>query len=191
MNTEHLSLARSFAAEYGFIIGLSWGITFILFVLGTINVNSILLLTSYIFIFLQPFIAFYYGWRFKQHLYVGERVSFFSAWYFAALLMGYACIVCACIQFVYFQFFDNGAFFTAMNEIFNNPEMLKLIKQESEASQNSDLMEIYKQSQQIWDTFSEMSAFQKTLNFLSNNIFIGFFLSIPVAIIAHLKCVAK
>ncbi|MBO4397992.1 MAG: DUF4199 domain-containing protein [Bacteroidaceae bacterium] len=188
MNTEHFSFARSFASEYGIILGISWGISFLLFVMTLTHLNIIFSFLFAISFIILPFIAIYLGWRFKQHLNPGEKVSFAIAWFFAFLLIANASLVCAGIEFGYLQFFDKGAMMDAINQIVRNPETETFYRQMAESSKKPEIMNIYNTNIESLNILSSASPLELTISLLSQNITLGFFLSFVVAFVASRRC---
>lgn len=180
MNYEHYKMARSFATEYGTFLGIEWSIVFVSFVMA-ITQESLIGPFACMFLFgLAPIFALYFAWRFKQKLDVGEQFSYGIAWIFSAFMFLYASLLSGVVEFVYFQYLDEGQLFGAFQKALNMPEMVEQYK----AMGCEELLETTRM--QLGE-LEMLSPLDLTLNIFGNNIFFSFILSFLVAVVAHMK----
>ena len=180
MNLEHYKMAQGFAIEYGTILGLSWLITFAFMIAGMCT-NGLLYLSMGLFgLGVTAVLPFYLAWRFKQHLDVGEQVSFFIAWLLAMLMFLYACIFAGVGEFVYFTYMDHGRLMQVFHDVLFAPE----VEAQYRAAGAADMLDMARMQ---FDMMRNMTPMQLTLILFENNLFLSLFMSLPVAIVARLK----
>ena len=92
----------------------------------------------------------------------------------AQLLAG---VLCMFVQYMYFRYFDNGHFLSALTDMYTNPQYDDLMKQ---------LMPDSK-PQNVLDSFSKITLNELALNFMVINSFFAIILSIPTAIVARVR----
>lgn len=169
---------RTYAMHFGAYMGIYWTLKFIL-----LPLSFTIPFLSFLFIGLTlgvPFMGYYYLKSFRDK-YCGGYISFSKAMIFVILVYFFASMIVSVAHFIYFQYIDDGLVFNAIKS--TSDQLLAL----NENSADYDLLK---------DTFSELltswndlTATDITLANFSRNIYIGFILSIPTAILG--KRIAK
>lgn len=109
--------------------------------------------------------------RFRDHVLDG-RISFRRAFGYSLLTYGYAALLMAAAQYVYFQFIDDGFLISRYNEMAVNPDF-------------KTAMGIYgmkpEELKQAIDAIASLRPIDIALQFLTVNIMLGVIISLPVA----------
>lgn len=162
---EALFQVRAFARQDGALLGLIWIISFAaLIFMPQSMLNSLLMMAT-------PFIV---GWRlikFRNYA-LGGSISFKRALVYCLYSFFYASLILAVSQMLYFSYLDNGRFADMLN------------------STISQALPVYKaygvNTRQLTDavaTITSLSALEIAFMFMLQNLCIGFFLSMPIALI--------
>lgn len=176
--------SRAYATEYGTFLGVAWVIVFALYVLGICNMNMLFMFVACIGICMLPFVAFYFAWRYKQHLEPGEKLPFFSAWMFSIMMFVYACLLTGAAEYVYFAYMDDGALLGQFYSVLEDEETIKLYKQMG----LSETLGILRES---LDEMSKLSPLDMALMLFNQNFFMSIILSISTAFVASMKSKRK
>lgn len=105
-------------------------------------------------------------------------ISFKKKFLYAFLTFMYSIIVLTFAQFIYFQFFDNGAFINQYAEIFNNPDYKEMFK---ELNITADVRK------QFIEVLTSLRPIDLALQFMTTNLVIGSILSLIVAMFVRNK----
>ena len=166
---------QRYAMLFGTYLGAFWILTSIFFPLA-------LKMPFFIFIFISfticsPFLAYRYT-RIYRDKACENAITFPQAWLFTVLLYMFAAILTAAAHYIYFRFIDNGfiinTYEARIDEVF--------------AQSTLPDMEVYKtQIKEAIDTLRALSPIELTIQLMSNNIFWGAILAIPIALFAMKK----
>lgn len=115
--------------------------------------------------------------RFRDNVLDGV-ITFGRALLYGMLVYFYASLLMAAAQFVYFQFIDQGFLMTQYATIVSTPEFKSMIKAYGMRPEDTDL---------IIDNISALRPIDIALQFFSLNIIMGFFVSLPVAVMLKSK----
>jgi uncharacterized membrane protein YhdT len=160
---------KAFARQSGVFLALLWLASFAAMMYAPQSPwGSLLAITT-------PFLV---GWllkRFRDGALEG-RISFRRSFAFSVLTFFYASMIFALGQYVYFRFLDHGAFLTnLLNDI-------KVIK-EAYAQNGMSVKELEDGATLV----GALSPIQLAFMFMMQNIFVGFVLSVPVALVCKKK----
>lgn len=172
--------SRAYAMEYGTFLGIAWVVVFALYVYGICNMNALFMFVACVSICILPFVAFYFAWRYKQHLEPGEKLPFFSAWMFSLMMFVYASLFTGAAEYIYFAYFDDGSLLGQFYSVFEDGETRRLYEQMG----LSDTLNIIKDS---LDDMAKLSPLDIALMLFNQNIFTTFILSVPTAFVAALR----
>lgn len=172
--------SRAYAMEYGTFLGVAWIAVFALYVYGILGTDALLMLFACIGFCTLPFVAFYFAWRYKQHLEPEERLPFFGAWIFVVTMFVYSCLITGAAEYFYFAYMDEGALVECFRSIVEDREVIGLYEQMGMA----DTWQMLKSSV---DDMAGLSPLDVTLMLFNQNIFVSLILSIPAAFIASMK----
>lgn len=166
---------KAFARQDGFFLGCLWIFTFacligsmseptlqIGFIAGTIT---------------TPIMTYRLLKRYRDRI-IGGTISFRRAFCFVALMVVYASIIMAAATFVYFYFFDKGAFLSHLNQQLSIPEIRNSFAQAGMDSKMLDeQLGIMSQSRPVDLAFS----------IFCNSTVMGFLMAIIIGIIGKTK----
>jgi len=168
MTVDEYKQLKAFVSQDGIFLAAIWTLSFACFVgqfsfplLGTIS--SVLALVS-------PFFALKRMRRYRDWG-LGGTISFKRALVYGVLLFFYASLLFALIQYVYFQFIDNGYLVQQYNLMMEGKSMQELLK----------AYNLKQQMEQSLEMLGQMTAIEKAINILPFNITVGFLLSVPMA----------
>lgn len=121
--------ARTFAREYGTLLGGAWIVMFAGALTSVRTGNafaSIVMILGGVACLILPF---FFALRYKNKPFnVEEGITFFHAVYFSFIMYFYASMIAAATTFIYFQWMDNGAFidglYAAIDELEKNQQNL-------------------------------------------------------------------
>ncbi|MCM1313325.1 MAG: DUF4199 domain-containing protein [Bacteroides sp.] len=172
--------SRAYATEYGTFLGIAWVVVFALYVYGVCNMEPLSMLMASVGICMLPFVAFYFAWRYKQHLEPGSKLPFFSAWIFSLMMFVYASLFTGAAEYVYFAYMDDGALLGQFYSVIDTGETKDLYGRMGQ----SDLWTVIKDT---LDSMSKLSPLDMALMLFNQNIFVSFILSVPTAFVASMK----
>ena len=111
MNTQTNKEFYQNAMRNGTILGAVWSIMYLLLFAGTTNMLSIF--TCLILYFTSPFIAAKLAIKFRRNE-CENRMGYMQAWTFVFYMYICATLLSALVSYIYFRFFDEGAFFMSL-----------------------------------------------------------------------------
>lgn len=166
---------KAFARQDGFFIGLLWIITFACFI-GSMSTPDLQI--GFIGgVLLTPIITFLRLKHFRDKVLDGV-ISYRRAVAFVMFTLGYASIIIAAATFVYFYFFDNGAFLQTIRESIERPEIQQSFKQMGmDMALLNEQMTLFGQSRPIDFAF----------NMFWNGMTTGFVLSLIMGVFGRRK----
>lgn len=177
MDTIDYKMARTYAGQYGAVVGALWIISFACFIGGLhyplLSNFSLLIGLASLFVtgaLIRKFSRTVFPVKFSQ-----------AAWMTIQIYM-YASLLMAAAQFIYFRFLDNGFLVSTYETLFQSPEYQQLLQQL--------LPGISNQTQAIDEVIGMLytiTPIQLTFNFLIYNVFLGFILAIPTGYFASRK----
>lgn len=173
INVTALIQLKAFARQDAVILFLLWLASFAVFVTQPMSSAGSLLA------FATPFLV---GWllaRFRNHALEGV-ISFRRAFAFSAYTFFYASLLFAVAQVVYFRFIDNGALATLLLNSANALEPLYRA--------NGIPVEDLRRSMAM---VGSLSPIEISFVFMMQNLFIGFVLSLPIAIVGKRAAAAR
>jgi len=169
MTPEEYKQLKAFVSQDGIYLGALWVLSFACLIgefkfqiLGTIGI--VLAIISPILVVKR--LKRYRDWG------LGGNISFRRALFYCLMLFLYASLLFALVQYIYFQFIDNGYLLQQYNLIMSSPNMQEMIK----------VYNIKEQMEEGLSTMASMTSIEKVANIMSVNIFTGIMLSIPIAI---------
>lgn len=179
MQSENLSILRRFIMEYGTILGLCWVAVFLLYVVGFRTQDGIFMMLGLVGLIGLVAVEFCLGCRLKRRsLQLGIRLTpLFSFMNIVSIFM-YACLLCGCVEYIYFAYIDKGTLFDSILAMLNAPELRNTYGE-------MGMTEYYKQAIDTVNELGTLSAFEKTLILFNQNFFASLVLSIPVAIVYY------
>ena len=166
--------------EYGTILGICWVAVFVFYVIGFRAESGLFMLLGMVGLFSLLPLEFYLGCRLKRRsVQLGIKPTPFFSFMNTLSVFMYACLLCGCVEYVYFAFIDKGALLDAVSTLLDTPE-LKL------AYSQMGMTEHYKQATEVIGELGTLSAFDKTLLLFNQNFLITLILSVPVTVVSHL-----
>lgn len=162
------------AMRYGTGMGLLWAFKFMLFPLG-LRIPFLQLL----FIILTlgvPVLGYVFAKKFRER-YCEGSISFGRAFMFTTFMFMFASLFVAVVHYVYFHYLDNGFVFNAYQEILN----------QFKTGAGSELMVSIGQMEDALNLLSGLSPLQLTFQLISQNVFYGMLMAIPIALLVMRK----
>ena len=167
INVISLIQLKAFARQDGFLLFLLWVASFAIIVHSpTSSWGSLLAMAT----------PFFVGWlliKFRDYALKGV-ISFRRALAFCVFTFFYASMLFAVAQYVYFRFMDNGAL---MSTLISTIKTLEPFYKAQGVS-----VEGLKQSITM---IGELSPVEIAFVFMMQNIFMGFFMSFPIALVTR------
>lgn len=174
---EEYKKRKSFALEYGTILGASWLCIFALYIIGIRTFDPLVMMFCYCGLFAIIIVPFVLVNRFKKkHNLPEETISYGQAVHFCILMFSYAILLTGIGEYIYFAFIDNGAVVNSFTVYLNNLELMTALK-DLNMSDMKDLM------QESIDILSTISPFDIVLSLAQINITVSIFLIFIVAAI--------
>ncbi len=168
---EEMEQLHAFARVDGVLIAGLWILSFACFV-GNF-VNPLFAVGAFGFGAFSLVFATLRLKRFRDEVRNGY-ISFRGALGYSLLQYLHAALLFAAAQFVYFQFIDHGFLITNYTTMMNTPEFL-------------DAMKIYGLKEDdiklVMQNMGAMRPIDNALQFFTTNVFIGAFISVPVALL--------
>lgn len=164
---QEFAQLKAFARQDALLLAALWIASFALIVMSPQSMLGALLA------FATPFVQ---GWllgRFRDRVRDGI-ISFRRGFAYCVYCFIYASLIFALAQYVYFRFIDGGRFVQMISE---SVKILEPVYQ-----QNSIQMESLRQAT---EQMSQLPPSQWVFTLLMQNVFIGFILSIPIALIVR------
>ena len=172
---ENFRLYTAYARIDGAIIGAMWIASFFCFIgefqLQVLNIVAIVLGLTSVF-------AGYTRLRKFRDEVLGGSITFSCATLYTILIFFYASLLMAVAQYVYFQFIDQGYLMNQYISTLSQPEYAKVVKEVygMDAKQIITLLQT---------TISTLRPIEIAFQFLTLNIILGIFLSIPIGALAR------
>lgn len=169
---EEYAQLKAYSRIDGALVGVMWAVSFCCMVAGFKNPSWSM--AAMIIGFASPIYGITRMIKYRRNV-LGNKMSYRRALGYAIMMLLYATLIMAGVQLIYFQFLDNGYFIESYAAILKSPEMV-------EAATNYGLSE-----QDIDSTIaviSEMRPVEVVIQFLSSNVLLSVFLSIPMALFA-------
>ena len=177
-----LKQTNAFAMQYGFFFGLFWILGF-WFMLNCFN-NQYSGFLYFVIMAIIPIEGYFFTKRFKRSINENFSFSFRQSFSFCFLLYLYASILLTIFVFVYFAYFDNGTFLDSYQKYLNQPEIQKMFFSQDFAQIRNELGITNKADiPSIISKMQEISPSSWALSILNLNLILGFFLSIPTALL--------
>lgn len=177
--SESISILRKFIMEYGTILGLCWTAVFALYIIGFRTQSSLCMFLGLLGLIAVAVLEFYLGCRTKKRsMQLQIRLTPLFTFMNILSIFMYACLLCGCMEYIYFAYMDKGVLLDSILLMLNTPELKNTYGQ-------MGMTDYYKQ---LTDTIAELnalSAFDKTLILLNQNFITSLIISIPVAIVSH------
>ena len=107
------------------------------------------------------------------------ELPFLSSWFLVLLIILYASIMMAFGVYIYMQFFDNGNFGAYYDQMLKETATKAMMDQ---IFANSGLT-----SEDFVAQITSLSPIRLALNLLESNIFLGFLISLPLALLSRIK----
>ncbi|MGN0220831.1 MAG: DUF4199 domain-containing protein [Prevotella sp.] len=179
MTPEEYSQLKAYARIDGLYLALLWAISFACYIAG-FSV-AFLGFTSSMLAIYSPFFAAQRMRKFRNDA-RGGSLSFLRGAAYYMLMFFYASILFALLQYVYFAFIDNGMLLDQYAKIMSSAEAAGIIQ-----SYGISMNDLNQGIAELQNSSPIMLAF----NILTFNLFIGFLLSWPTALILRRKVTEK
>lgn len=175
MTTPEYVQLRAFARIDGTYLGILWTMSFACYVIGMTHpfvgfIGTLIAVTS-------PFFAAKKLWKFRDEVREGT-ISFLRSMAYYMLMFFYASALFALLQYVYFAFIDNGMLMSQYAQIMQSKEAVSIIQ-----SYGISMRDLNQGIAELRNSSPIMLAF----NIMTFNLFVGFMLSWPTALILRRK----
>lgn len=172
---------RAYSIEYGTMIGLSWGALLLSYTYGIRDLNTFLILLSFILCSVCLLLPFLLGFRLNRKAFrAGIRVSYLQGLFISLSMFLYASIMGALITFSYFEYLDHGAFMEALFKMLNDSNMSDIYSQMGMGGEYGEMVNLLKEA-------DKSTSFEKALLMFNNDITWGIAISFLVAITVSWK----
>ena len=176
-NIEEYNKRKSFALEYGTILGAAWLCVFAAYIVGLRTFNPIAMMLCYGGLFAIIFVPFILAYRYKtKHTQPEHRISYGQAVHFCILMFSYAILLTGIGEYIYFAFMDNGAVVNSLDTYLNNEEIATALKSMN-MGEMKDIM------QENINMLSTISPFDISLSLAQINVTVSIFFIFIVAAI--------
>lgn len=168
INVMNLVQLKAFARQDGVLLALLWACSFLAVMLSPGSALGSLLALS------TPFVV---GWllaRFRDGALDGI-ISFRRAFAFSCYTFFYASLIFAAVQFVYFRFFDHGNLMSMMME---NLRVMEQAASTQGAVGKTSIAQMKETAQIV----GQLSPVQITFVIMMDNLLVGAFMSLPIAL---------
>lgn len=172
MTQEDYTQLKAYARIDGALVALMWAVSFGLYIAGIARPS--LMMGACLVGVASPFYAARRLKRFRDQVREGS-ISFGRAYLYAALIFGYAALLLAVVQLVYFQFLDKGYFASQVMAVADNTDTIAALKA-------AGMEQAFKEAVQAIVTIKPIDY---ALNYLVSNIFIGLALALPIAAVTR------
>jgi hypothetical protein len=174
---EEYKKRKSFALEYGTLLGASWVVVFVAYIIGIRTFNPLIMMLCYGGLFAIALLPFILAYRYKKkHTLPEESITYGEGMHFCILMFSYAILLTGIAEYIYFAFIDNGAIVSALSSYFTNPEMIQALNDLNMNDMKDMMMENI-------NALSAISPFDITLSLAQINITISIFMIFIVAAI--------
>lgn len=173
ITVEEYKQFKAFTRQDGAFIGVLMSVAFLIFVKSFTNPSmQMLYLLCMVAV---PMVAALRVRNYRDKI-VMKRISKRRAFGYCLSCFMYGSLVLALSVFVYFQFFDNGAFLASLNEYFAMPEMK--VAMETYGLNQADMKE------QL-NSLSELRPVDVALSVITNTFTIGICCSLFIALLSR------
>ncbi len=162
---------NAFARVDGLWVGLVWVGSFACIVYGM--TSSLTGLMGTIAAIVSPFYAGKRLMKYRDEV-IGGSISFLRAMGYYISIFLYASLILALAQYVYFAFIDQGFMANTIDNIMSAPEAKKALDLYGFSQKDIDMS---------INLLRSINPLEFAINVLSNNIILGFILSIPAGLI--------
>lgn len=167
---------RKAGPALGAYIGCMWIVSFVCMA-NTLSMPFLSLLGMGIGIgSLMAIVVQTYLFRWKN---CSGDLTFFRAWVLILQIFFYASILMAFGVFIYMKFFDNGNFSAYYEEMLSNPT--------TKLAMDQILSGTGITSEEFVTLFSSITPINLAMNIMESNILLGFFSSVPLALLSRIK----
>lgn len=175
MTTSEYVQLRAFARVDGAYLGILWIISFSCYLIGM--THPIVGMAGTVMAIYSPFFATVRLRKFRDEVRDGE-ISFLRSMAYYMLMFFYASALFALLQYVYFAFIDNGMLMSQYAQIMQSKEAVSIIQ-----SYGISMRDLNQGIAELRNSSPIMLAF----NIMTFNLFVGFMLSWPTALILRRK----
>lgn len=174
-----LKQTNAFSMADGLFFGIYCSIGFLCMIKGV--ANNTLAMLGLVVTLTVPVMGCYFARKFERQVRDDAPVSFGRAYLCSVLLYIYASVLLAACVFIYFQWFDKGAFVDSYVMAFNSPETQAALKQ---SGMDASFDEAMRQSgfRSVREMLSSISAFDMSSTMLNMNVMAGLLLALPTAL---------
>lgn len=179
-NTFDYHKARTYASQYGAIVGLCWIFSFLSYMGGltTPFLADIGLVLGIASVFVAGnIIRFYHNAR--------QALTFGRAWWMAITLYLCATLLTAAVQYVYFKYMDHGTLAQTYEQLLTAPEYQELLQQMMPQATEGNMI------QDMIDLLYSITPIQMTFQLMVYNLFLSLILSLPTALLGRRKKIIK
>lgn len=174
---EEYNKRKSFALEYGTLLGASWIGVFAAYIIGLRTFNPIAMMLCYGGLFAITFVPFILAYRYKtKHTQPEQNISYGQAVHFCVLMFSYAILLTGIGEYIYFAFMDDGAVINSLDTYLNNEEIGIALK-------NMNMGDMKDAMQENINMLSTISPFDIALSLAQINITVSIFFIFIVAAI--------
>ena len=170
-------LYSSYATEYGTFVGMAWVLVFALYVCGMRSMNPLTLFVAMMLFISLPAVPMYFANRLKQQMGSDTVIGYGRAYWFAAMMFMYACLLSGGCEYVYFRYMDHGALVQAFRDLLTDPNATQTYIQ-------MGMGDTLKMMEETVDALALLSPLELTLTIFNQNIFISLVLAFFVALFA-------
>jgi len=161
---QRLLQLRAFAQQDGLLLALLWIASFACMIwFPSLSLSSVLMLAT-------PFFVIWREVQFRNYALNGV-LSFAKAFVYTVETFFLASLLFALAQSVYFLFIDNGRFLQLVNDSVN--ALMPIYKANGMDASINDALSL----------LATLSAVEKAFVFFTQNVMIGFILSLPIALL--------
>lgn len=166
---------KSFALEYGTILGATWILVFAAYIIGLTKFNFMAMLVCYAGFLGITYLPFYFANRYKtRHTIPEQEISYGQAFHFCLLMFCYAIIFTGIAEYIYFAYIDQGAVLNGLSTYLYDAETIRMLKENN----MSDISLFMKNNLKM---FSSLSPLDITLSLAQMNIMVSMLFTFIVA----------
>lgn len=176
IDIEENKKRKSFALEYGTILGFAWILVFATYIISLTSSNHLAMMGCYAGFIGIAFLPFMLVNRFKnKHTSPNQEISYWQAIHFCFLMFSYAILMTGIAEYIYFEYIDHGAVVSSLENYLNDPKMDILFNEHG----MSDIKVLMKDNIEILST---VSSFDLTMSLAQMNIMTSMVLIFIVAL---------
>lgn len=178
MSSNTFRQTNAFAMNYALPYGMCWIVGMLCFV-NSLE-HTMLSLVFYLVFASTPVMGYLLLCKFRDSVCDGV-MSFGRGYLFSILLYFYAALLLSAACYVYFQFFDNGAFIDGYLQGLDSPDERGIQNGKHETTDRRKGLDDMKN---VLETMQSVSPVTYAANLLDINIFLGLILSLPASLLA-------